>query len=559
MRIFVLSVFLVAVTYAQGACTQDPSTCLAGQFCDFDSDRNCAEGTCVDCSAINVNANTLDCINQANFECWETSAACFAVCEYQNLGNAPYSGSGVNVPTSFVPQPVPAEGQSCTGCCNDGSVFKPVCPSLLANDPCKNSFCSDEEDADGNLRCMYNIEPNGQECLIEHPDILNDKYMVLGKCLDGNCIVKEVDLSEDLTCPPGQALTVKSERLYGPCGTRTVLQDFEFTGTACPTGTSGDCDQFGYQWEDVVCWSSSFKDEPAQFSTSYHDPDEIIGEVNNVPIGRCLVGQPSDLTGVDTCVMDTPGYYQFRDMNIVYQLGSNANTQVSLMTIDYQTKTFQPKLTCLGQFCRGEINCRMTGSQPCERSYPICERPTTNSPTQDPTAPPSSSHGDPIIWTFDEECYDLSKDGLWLATSHPRYDHDVKIAVHNDYMREIQVVDNWTGEVMLAINNLGEVLNNNFPYFFSHETRECPPDMKECEFMFEEFKFDAQNFEYTVQVLLHDYLDPALKDGELGVHLDVFPKPYQAFDQYRDGYSGLYFENPLPEELEYCAGGSIQY
>ena len=39
------------------------------------------------------------------------------------------------------------------------------------------------------------------------------------------------------------------------------------------------------------------------------------------------------------------------------------------------------------------------------------------------------SHGDPIIWTFSGECYDLNKDGLYLASSHPHIDHDVTIAV----------------------------------------------------------------------------------------------------------------------------------
>ena len=74
----------------------------------------------------------------------------------------------------------------------------------------------------------------------------------------------------------------------------------------------------------------------------------------------------------------------------------------------------------------------------------------------------------------------------------------------------------------------------------------------------------------------HDYLDAALKPGQTGVHLvhilvivltilfltqifaieDIYPKPYKTFSAIRDEYSGLYFENPLPEELEYCPGGS---
>merc|ERR1711879_1140008 len=34
-----------------------------------------------------------------------------------------------------------------------------------------------------------------------------------------------------------------------------------------------------------------------------------------------------------------------------------------------------------------------------------------------------SSHGDPIIHTFKDDCYDLSKDGLYLASSHPDWTH----------------------------------------------------------------------------------------------------------------------------------------
>lgn len=176
----------------------------------------------------------------------------------------------------------------------------------------------------------------------------------------------------------------------------------------------------------------------------------------------------------------------------------------------------------------------------CDASFCCSETPT--------------SHGDPIIWTFDEECYDLNKDGLWLATSHPEFNHKVNIAVYNDYMREIQVV--FGEEVVLSINNLGEVMNNDYPFAFEEVTVPCPESMKDCIDEYKEFRFDAQDFSFTVHMLRHDYLDAALKEGEFGYHLDIYPRPYKSFAAKQANYNGLYFENPLPEELKYCTGGS---
>ena len=54
----------------------------------------------------------------------------------------------------------------------------------------------------------------------------------------------------------------------------------------------------------------------------------------------------------------------------------------------------------------------------------------SSTPSFNPTLEPiATSHGDPIIWTFDNECYDLNIDGLYVATKHPKYNHVVKIAV----------------------------------------------------------------------------------------------------------------------------------
>jgi len=128
------------------------------------------------------------------------------------------------------------------------------------------------------------------------------------------------------------------------------------------------------------------------------------------------------------------------------------------------------------------------------------------------------------------------------------------MSVYNDYVREVQI-HNREGEILLSINNLGD-LDNNWPYFISEEVKECPPDLYDCLGTYVEYIFDAQDFRYVVQILRHNYKDPALQTGEYGYHLDVRPLTYDRFEENKDGYSGLYFENPLPDELEYCEGGA---
>merc|ERR1719204_13100 len=176
----------------------------------------------------------------------------------------------------------------------------------------------------------------------------------------------------------------------------------------------------------------------------------------------------------------------------------------------------------------------------------------SNLPTNELTA---SSHGDPIIWTFNDDCYDLNVDGLYVASSHKSFNHEVKVAVYNDYMREIQIVQRDSGRLLLSISNLGEVVNN-WPYHYSHKKRTCAPGMRDCIFQTDEYEFDAQDFHYAIQVMLHDYLDPALKDGEIGVHLDIHPRPYPERPFRKEEYKGIYFENPLPEVLNFCPTGS---
>jgi len=164
-----------------------------------------------------------------------------------------------------------------------------------------------------------------------------------------------------------------------------------------------------------------------------------------------------------------------------------------------------------------------------------------------------SSHGDPIIWTFHGECYDLGANGRYLASSHEWFSHDVYISVYNDYMREIQVVDKYTGGLMLSISNLGEIINNSYPFFLEKRVDFCKPHQRDhCDMFYTEIIFDAQDFEYRVQILPHDYLDPALKEGETGIHLDIYPRPFDSFVNEKNAYRGLYFENPLPDILGSC-------
>jgi len=156
--------------------------------------------------------------------------------------------------------------------------------------------------------------------------------------------------------------------------------------------------------------------------------------------------------------------------------------------------------------------------------------------------------GDPIIWTFGGDCYDLNIDGRYLASSHKfDFDHDIFISIYNHYMRQIEVIHRDTGELMLSITNLGDVINN-YPYYFNETWGECDIE-EECLF-FRQFKFDAQEFQYTVQIHNHKYDDPSLQLGESGIHLDIFPQPYH--ELVLENYNGFYFKNPIPNLSGMC-------
>ena len=120
-----------------------------------------------------------------------------------------------------------------------------------------------------------------------------------------------------------------------------------------------------------------------------------------------------------------------------------------------------------------------------------------------------------LLFEFNNECYDLDKDGLYSATKHADFNHEVKIAVlnpwelsfnslfhevYNNYMREIQVVDTQSGEILLSIDTTGNAMSDKFKYHFTEHTFNCPSDMKktECLDEFQLWEFDAQNFRFVV-------------------------------------------------------------
>lgn len=198
--------------------------------------------------------------------------------------------------------------------------------------------------------------------------------------------------------------------------------------------------------------------------------------------------------------------------------------------------------------CDPEVCEPINNSGDVDTWMPVGERAPETEEELLPNTRGPSAHGDPIVWTFDDQVYDLDVDGHYLASSHKtKFNHEVHISVYNHYMREIQVTNKETGEVMLSINNMGDVVNKAYPYFFKSELKKCEYE-DECEFFFKEYVFDAQEFEYVVQIHPHSYEDQALKEGETGLHIDVYPHPYPGY-KFED-YDGLYFSNPLVEVCE---------
>jgi len=432
-------------------------------------------------------------------------------------------------------------------------------------------------------QCIILFETDGTDCVTRKVTEDGGEVEVAGTCLDGLCMV--VESSE---CPEGYATTVYD---FPDCtrtdfGTSSAAgSDSNFQGTLCAV-TENKCQGFPQQANNVLCtteseWGGILSEandfaNPAYFNTEDQSNAKVFFTTvsNQEQKGTCVVGNAD--TGYD-CIIKQPGNYIYRMMEIhyyeqdPYTYGEqNTNTQATILYIKTSTRSLAQTLSCPGDLlgeppnqvqkrCFGSLNCEYytteNGGFPCGGSYDICHK-TTATPTQSPIA---TSHGDPIIWTFHDECYDLNMDGKYVASANPKYDHQVNIVVYNDYMREIEVV-NKKGKVILSINVDGEYEADDYPYAFEVFEKECPADMKksECLDSYMSFRFDAQEFQYFVHILRHDYADPSLKEGELGYHLDIYPTPYDRFYQkgHKEAYTGLYFNNPLPEELEYCPGGA---
>jgi len=362
--------------------------------------------------------------------------------------------------------------------------------------------------------------------------------------VDSECI-----WTTDAAACPDPVLS--AERTFISCGNAGFDKTWRFTqGTSCLTTGSG-CQDIGAQMSNLACTTSQTRDDPLheEYQIIYVDdmgtPDDEEDDV-------CIIGE------LDECLIKDAGQYTYKGMDITWTgVITTADEIITTFEIPYTTKSITPKVICPSTgaaACRGTVACDMIGPQPCGRVVETCDG--TYAPTMDPideADTSGSSHGDPIIWTFHGECYDLGADGRYLASSHEWFSHDVYISVYNDYMREIQVVDKYTGGLMLSISNLGEIINNSYPFFLEKRVDFCKPHQRDhCDMFYTEIIFDAQDFEYRVQILPHDYLDPALKEGETGIHLDIYPRPFDSFVNEKNAYQGLYFENPLPDILGSC-------
>lgn len=109
---------------------------------------------------------------------------------------------------------------------------------------------------------------------------------------------------------------------------------------------------------------------------------------------------------------------------------------------------------------------------------------------------------------------------------------------------------------MFSVNNFGEIINNGFNGFLKAETLPCPEDYEgdDCIGEYMNISFDAQDLYFDVHVgMRHNYADAALKEGQVGYHMDIYPQPYvRTFMKRLNDYTGLYFHNPLPESLPTC-------
>jgi len=261
------------------------------------------------------------------------------------------------------------------------------------------------------------------------------------------------------------------------------------------------------------------------------------------------VENPDDFTNLSAEQLGVSVVAEFRDVtsegfNIAFVVNKNHNTGRNIW---FAGDSQQIGKTC----CRDHVQCPngyVSGNLECKFDLSDCTEDRCCLET-------TTSHGDPIIWTFHNECYDLNLDGNYLASSHPAHPHNVHVAVYNDYMRQITVTKQ-NGDLWLAINNLGEIINNDFPYRLEQKVVPCPEDYEkdDCHGEYIVTRFDAQDFAWIIHSgLRHNYADPGVSHGEYGYHLDIYPEPYnKVFHSRRNEYTGLYFHNPLPQELGTC-------
>jgi hypothetical protein len=462
-------------------------------------------------------------------------------------------------------------------------------------------------------RCLLDVKNDGATCSgeVTLTAALHTRYNLVGTCSNGQCLYEEGG-----TCPTGYKAGSPESIELNDCSSSTIGRTFATTfHSNQANAATGGFDKIPHA-NNVICHSHAHKDNK-EWPIIDSNGDETAstggtvdmsyeGDINGpvterfnwmifsqyyswptVNSSNTVTFQPEGTTQTRTglgiacdpsmdealmedygCIIRDTGLYQYLGADIAIWENSNRTTRSYQISIEPNTFTFYNVFICPGvstNRCLGGFECTYWVGKTLNDAKELCSGtfmnciPTTMSPTMQPV-PTSTAHGDPIIWTFNDECYDLNKDGLYVATANPKFNHVVKLGVYNEFMRELQVVST-NGEVLLSINSLGEYeKSDNFLYRFKYEEKECPMGMKdtECVGTYKEWMFDAQEFEYTVHLLRHDYKDNGIPEGDLGYHLDIYPRPYRSFREpgHMDSYSGLFFENPLPEELEYCVGGS---
>jgi len=531
MRLLIASCLLFAIGMAQtaGQYCEDATFCDNDSFCNFE---NGSSGQCYACDAL-----TSTC---AETQASAAVAGCERKCEFvleattttvTDVAYSPADGA-----------PVPGYDNICSFL---GDPLGSQCPALSTQ--CVNYYCT--ELTAGN-QCMGEHREYGTPCENTVNDINGVASQVPGLCINGECI-----WTGDLAACPDAEVTV--ERTFQNCASGDFEETFRVDTPVAHCIKIGEtCQDTGSSAHNLICASGqSTEDEDHEYwRVQYED-------VN----GRCIIGSDPDNNNPGNCIISSPGRYTYAGMEI-YWSGQQVSgqTKITVMQIPMTTMILIPKYYCDVGACRGTAGCNFFGPHPCGQTISTCDgtkspslspsipvapqEVATNSPSSTPSSP--QAFGDPIIWTFDGDCYDLNIDGTYLASSHKfKYNHDVYISIHNHYMRDIMVKNKETGKVMLEINNLGTVINNDYPYYFEERMVKCQVE-DECDLFYKEYVFDAQQFEYVVQILPHSYDDVALAEGESGLHLDIYPHPYSGFKV--ENYNGLYMNNPIPNESGVC-------